>query len=1287
MMRRHSRHGPPARRQWAVFSLAALAVLAAAAWMAPTVLVLTPLRDRPLEAVFSGIDGSITSGAARWNWLGGIEYRDIVLRDRGGRACAIVPRLAVDRGLAALMVAPHDLGTVRLVGPEMLVDVRRGGSSLEDILAPWLAGWQAAGGPRGVACELEVVDGAVELIDLERHDAWRVSEVIAACSVRADGGLGGWTVAGRVRHVERADAPAAAAALAPAAGAGNLDSFDRAAVAAGATAVLARDGGWSVSSTGLGAAGREIAVAAHRMPLGVSSVAATRFAASRLVDGLADIRLDLTVEPQGTQAVGTIVGESVAVCHADTLAEIAAVERCELPFDLVVTSDHVTVRKLTATSAIVRAEASGRIGLPGVGSTRWAEDLVAEDFAVAAVVDLAAAARSLPGGLAVRPDVRVIGGTLDLAAASRADGTGRLLEVRLSARDLEAVQSVVAAAGGPVAAAPAAQERQLKWTEPFTGWLRGRRGAGRADPLVIEDARLTSAALELSAAGTAANATIQWSLDFDKLVADAAELLALEGAKLAGSSRGRIDVTQTDHGRSTLVKAAASLREFELALPGRPAWRDDELAVEVEASGRLAAGAAVVEAARAAVVSGEDKLEAAIHGGVVVAVAAVAEPAAVGTPWVRPLPTGESITADVSLAGDLGRWHARLAGLLPAAEDLELAGRVDAAVAVAAQGDVWRITRAGGEIEKGVLRVGPWRIAEPRVVASAAGVVHAATGRVELASAEILTPTLSVRSGGLAWLPPAAGPATVAESLRGKLQWQADLGRLTRWFASDERPSAWTAAGRGWGTLEIADTQSGLNVLAQLSGNDLVLTRAGGGAAAEVWREPAGMVTVELTRPRAAVGGFADGLRIDRLAAESSTLALEARGTVDEWSARRMLAVDGTLSYDWEQLSRLITPWTNGRLRLAGGGGRPFTIRGPLRPPAPAAAAPQETVATLPLPTEWLAATRGREPSAADRVAKLPVAPPPPSTSATDLWKGLSIDTSIAWQAADVAGLAFEPGELPLRFFEGQLALGPFDLGAAGGRLRGAPWLRLGGTPRELVVPPGRVAERVSIGPQSEALLAWLSPMFGKRTRAEGLMTLDLAGARVPLDEPFAGEAAGQLMLEQFEVLPNPRAEPLVNLLVKLQSAVDPRFAFGDKAVLLRVRPEPIRLRFAQRRLWHEGLVMDTGQFMVKSAGSVTVDGSLDMVVEIALRGDLVGQTPVVAPLVRTPLVIPLKGTVERPQFDARALETILGRIVENTAQAVLSDGIGRGLEALFGNPQPPPAAPSQPLILPPQPR
>ncbi|MGB8852402.1 MAG: hypothetical protein WCC69_02400, partial [Pirellulales bacterium] len=422
MTRRFSRHDAAPRRRWAVFSLAALAVIGACGWLAPTVLVLTSLRDRPLQAVFAGIDGSIESGSARWNWITGIEFRDVILRDRAGTAVALVPRVVIDRGLALLAVSPRDLGTVRLVTPEVIVEVRSGGSSLEDILAPWLASFVAvpvAGSPR---FDLEVVDGAVELVDRERHDAWRVSEVMAVGSVERDATLAGWTVAGRVRHAVPTDAavappppPAALAALPPDSSA----RLDRTTIAARATAVLARDGGWSVSSPEAAHDGtaRTVTVATHRLPLGVSSVLATRFGKRHVLDGLADVRLDVQAAPASVRATGTLVLDEAALCVADTLAELVSVTRCELPLDLTLEPDRVVVRKLTAKSPLFRGEASGTIRLPTGGSWDWAEELVSEDFAIAADIDLAAVSQGMPGGLAVRPDVRLTGGTLELAAA------------------------------------------------------------------------------------------------------------------------------------------------------------------------------------------------------------------------------------------------------------------------------------------------------------------------------------------------------------------------------------------------------------------------------------------------------------------------------------------------------------------------------------------------------------------------------------------------------------------------------------------------------------------------------------------------------------------------------------------------------------------------------------------------------------------------------------------------------------------------------------------------------
>jgi len=1262
MARRHPGHAAGYRRRRATLVLA-LAAVGAAAWFAPELAVRTPFRDRPLAMAFAGIDGSITSGGATWRWIGGVEYRDVVLRDRAGRAAVIVPRLIIDRGLARLVADRRSLGTVRLVSPEALVEVRGDGSSLEDILAPWLAAVGTA-----PELELEILDGTVEFVDATRRDAWRMSDVIAAGTLRAEGVVAGWTAAGRLRHSAGAgELPAVPPAAPPPVA--EPPRLDRSTIPTAAAAVLVRDGGWSISSPAAAPEARTMTVAGHRVPLGFSSIVATRFGLPQLLDGIADLRLDVAEGVDGRRAQGVVTVEQFAICDSSDLSERLTIERCEVPFDLALKADRLVVRRLTAVSPMLRADLVGELELPQADVRSWFERLAGDDFTLSVDVDMAAAARGLPDGVRVRPDVRVTGGTLTLAAASRADGTDRLLEVRATARDLAATR---AAPAGDAAAPP----RELAWREPFSGWLKARRKAAGPPGLRLEEARIVSEAVELSATGGAEAVGIQWTADIGAVVAGLAELLDL-GATAAGRTTGRIDLAAGAGGSTTTATLAATVMDLELESPGSPPWRDAQVSIEADAVGAITGSLAAIEQARMLVAAGEDRFEASSSGGVLVDLAAVCGLTATrGVPWLRPAAAAENVAAECRLAGELGSWQPRLAMLVPVPRGLETSGRITASASVSARGDAWHFDHAGAEVEKLAARWRGREIAEPRVIASASGRVEAASGRVVLSSAELLSATLSVRSGGLSWDPSAAG--WWIDRVRGRLQWQADLARLERWLVEAEPAGRWPVSGRGWGTCEIGETQTGLNVLFEATGSQVAVAAAG----RPVWMEPRPAFVFEVTRPFTSDRRAGDALRIDRLGIESATVGVSASGAVHDLASRRIVSLEGTAAYDWEQVSRLLTPWTGGRVRLAGSGSRPFAVRGPLRPlpsASDAGATAAGDAAAVPLPADWLAATRGGE-ETGELTARLTRPVSSSSSVSQGVLRDLAVDTSIAWAAGDVDGVSLAPGEVAVRLLEGQLALGPFDVPAAGGRLRSAPWIRLEPAPGELIVPPGRVAERVTLsGPLCDRWLKWLVPVLGHSTHASGLVSVDLAGARLPLADAFAGELAGQVTFENLEVTPAAALQPLANLIVKLQSVVDPRFAFGDKAVLLRVRPDPVRVRLAGRRFVHDGLVIDAGQLVITSQGSVGHDGSLDMRLEVALRGDLVGNTPVLGQLFRTPLLVPLKGTVARPQFDAAALDAILGRIVENTAEAVIKDGIGRGLEAVFGQPPSPTPAPAAP--------
>ncbi|MEI6240854.1 MAG: hypothetical protein WCR51_10720 [Planctomycetia bacterium] len=1297
MKARSFRHGAGGRpRRGAVFSLAALAVLLGCGWLLPGVLVLTDLRDRPLQAAFAGVFGSVTSRAATWRWLGGIEYHDVTLADATGRAVVAVRRIVIERGLAGLALDPRNLGTVRLVGGDAFIEVRPGGSTIEDVLAPWLATLTEPTGA-AVSFELEVLDGSVELVDLTRHDAWRVTDLAVVGRVIRGAAAPGWAVSGRVLHAGEPLRDRAATRGSVSREDAGAYRLDRATIAAAATAALARDGGWTVSAPPAAPdeAFRPIAVAGTRVPLGISSVWATRFMAPYLADGLADVRLDVTlpldraehdpVSPAGGQSgfpwqvAGTVGVRQFALCAADTLRELFVVEHCEAPLDIGFDGTAISVRTLKASSPLFTAEASGRIGLPKDGAWAWGDALLAGDFAIAAAVDLAAAARSTPGGLKIREDVEVTAGQLDFTASARSDGPDRVLEVRASARDLAAVQG----------------ERPLRWNEPFSAWLRGRRTSGPDARLRIEEATIASTAVELSASGNAESLAIQWTVDLEKLVTEAAEVVDVAGMKLEGTARGRLDLEATGQPGASTARLSASLAQFACLLPHRLEWRDDEIVLEAEGSGSVVAGAAVVDACRAVVRSGDDRLELTQTGGALVNLAALWPSRRPGPEGrvLRPAPQSDGVSADITVAGDLGRWQARLAALPGGwhAAGWMLGGHVKGSAALAVKEEGWQVTRAGAEIEKLTASGAGRQIVEPRLVATGAGMVDPVRGECSISSAEVLTATVSLRTGGLA-LRAESTTATGLDRVRGKLQWQADVARLEKWLLPLAEAERWPAGGRAWGTLEVIDTPSGTNLLVDATGNQLTLAHSRpAGAAEPVWGEPRVRLLVEVTRPSGSDGG--DRLVVNRCSLDSATFAVAAAGSVDDLSTRRMATLAGSATYDWDLVSRLLAPWTGGRLRLTGAGARPVMVRVPLDALAraipsiwPVAVAARDAhratsadhPGAVPLPNDWLSTMRGRE-NAGDTTRLAPVTLPvnPQAPSAGAWLRTVSAETSATWAAAEIDGFQIDQGGMDVRLFEGQLTFGPFELAASGGRLRGAPWIKLVPLPGELVVPPGRVVDRVALSSRfCEEWISWVTPLVGRSTRTQGIVSIDVSGARMPLADPFGGELAGQLIFENTEVTPGERLGPLTTLMVKLQTLVDPRFAFGDKVVLLRVRPEPVRIRLADRRLWHEGLVMEMGQLVVRSAGSVGADGTLAMAAEVSFRGDLAGSTPVVGQLLRTPLVIPLKGTVDRPQFDARAIDQIVSRIIENTAEAVITDGLSRGLEQLFGNPQPPAGQP-----------
>ncbi|NDH95769.1 MAG: CvpA family protein, partial [Planctomycetia bacterium] len=208
--------------------------------------------------------------------------------------------------------------------------------------------------------------------------------------------------------------------------------------------------------------------------------------------------------------------------------------------------------------------------------------------------------------------------------------------------------------------------------------------------------------------------------------------------------------------------------------------------------------------------------------------------------------------------GGLDRWQGRLLGLLagagwpPSPGSIELDGQLDSSLTISSVGSQWQITKATGQIDSFGLTADGLEITEPRVLLSAVGSIDPERELVDLASAEVLTATASLRTKGLQVVTHDLTVDRLFDVLRGRLQGQADLARLQRWL-SPTLPQ-YAASGRVWGTAELVDAGDGTSLLVELTGSQLAVGASPPPgealqAARPIWNEPQLKASLDLLRP------------------------------------------------------------------------------------------------------------------------------------------------------------------------------------------------------------------------------------------------------------------------------------------------------------------------------------------------------------------------------------------------------------------------------------------------------
>jgi len=492
---------------------------------------------------------------------------------------------------------------------------------------------------------------------------------------------------------------------------------------------------------------------------------------------------------------------------------------------------------------------------------------------------------------------------------------------------------------------------------------------------------------------------------------------------------------------------------------------------------------------------------------------------------------------------------------------------------------------------------------EPRLEMSLTGRCDWASRRLELENATLASSTIAVQATRFICSLPPRGPVELTGSLVG----QAALDRVRALATLDAKaPPAWSLGGRLVGRAEFK--QSGGLVTGHVDGQitDLDIVHK------------SGQRFQDRDVRFVAQGNYNDASRlvhIEQAEFTSATLKCSLAGKIAELNTQPDLQLSGRIDYDMERLSLFVRSLVGEGFRLAGRGSSPIAYQG-----------------------VW-----GSDKAVATG--------------------------KLGWSWAQVYGFQLGAGELQASLTKGLLDVQPLTVDCNEGRLRVAPQFKFAQEPREIAIAPGRVVDQVRLTPaMCTSLLQYIAPLLAGVTTAEGRFSIDLEGFRVPLWTPTA--AAGAVV---YAPLNWPEAE-IAGKLVVHSAQISPGYLIREIAQLLGynnpaylMRESAIPFRMTKGRIYHQQMDLALGDLTIRTYGSVGLDQSLSLKIEMPIPPKWQSQAVIGSVLKNQTITLPVVGYLHQPKIDHTAFDQLAKQFLQNATQNVMKNRISGQLDKLIG--------------------
>lgn len=516
-------------------------------------------------------------------------------------------------------------------------------------------------------------------------------------------------------------------------------------------------------------------------------------------------------------------------------------------------------------------------------------------------------------------------------------------------------------------------------------------------------------------------------------------------------------------------------------------------------------------------------------------------------------------------------------------------------------------------------------INEPRVVVDSDLEWDRSLDAVLIPKATLTSASLAVRAQDVR-LVGLASPTEVS----GSIAFRGDAGKIVSWMAVKNH---WTTVPQGAleGSIRLTHAQGASSYQATIAAKSCSLWQwsppapgAPGNQGWQVlWEEPFLNSDVE-----GKIAWNEGKLTLEPLKIRGEALELATQGDIfmSDWR----VALEGDLGYDLRLLCQRFPTLLGPQIELEGKQKQRFRLRGPL----------------------FSASGNGGGPGLVSN--------------------DLSGEMGLGWERMSAYGLVLGPQQMNAKLERGQISTTPLQTSIAGGQVRVAPRIDLNQVPLAVVLEPPTQVQGIQVTPELvRAWLKYVAPIMADATTVQGRMSMELSGAKIPLAAPKMASVAGRLILEEATLEPGPFAQQIVSTLDGVSVLANRANPLGKLAQpgqrWLTVPRQQVDFQMEQGRVYHRNLEARIGDVLVKTQGSVGLDQSMDLLAEIPLQDKWLGDDKIFAGLKGQSLRIPVHGMLTRPDLDQRALAELGREMLGGTAERLLQDEIGKGLQKLLG--------------------